>query len=168
MDRFKSLYSTKLKSLEERVKFLNRSHLPQSNQDHGGGRREGMGVYGQETRKGNNIWNVSKEINLIKIFLKRKKRDISTSKIELVIKNHFSTRKNNLRLRWHEDRILPECQRGANISTPQMSSQNGSRGNNWQYILEGHSYLDTQITQWPRKARLQTYFLYEHRCKNKQ
>jgi len=27
------------------------------------GKGEGMGAYGQETRKGNNIWNVNKEIS---------------------------------------------------------------------------------------------------------
>jgi len=34
---------------------------------YGGGGGEGMGAYGQETGKRNNIWNVSKEIYLIKI-----------------------------------------------------------------------------------------------------
>jgi len=34
---------------------------------YGGG--EGMGDYGQETGKGNNVWNVSKEINIIIIII---------------------------------------------------------------------------------------------------
>jgi len=35
---------------------------------YGGGGGDRMGAYGQETRKGNNIWNVSKEIYLINFF----------------------------------------------------------------------------------------------------
>jgi len=36
----------------------------------GGGGGEGIGAYWQETVKGDNIWNVSKEIYLIKILKK--------------------------------------------------------------------------------------------------
>jgi len=45
---------------------------------YGGGEGEGMGAYGQETGKGNNLRNVSKEIYNKKFFKKKERKQYAS------------------------------------------------------------------------------------------